>query len=55
MAKKSAISIGRLVLQIALGVMLAVAGIWALAGKGGDDAYKALMVMLERQLDLFLL
>ncbi len=42
MAKKSALSIGRLVLQIALGVMLAVAGIWALSGKGGDDAYQAL-------------
>ena len=47
MAKKSAISIGRLVLQIALGVMLAVAGIWALAGKGGDDAYKALTHLIN--------
>ncbi len=41
MAKKSALSIGRLVLQIALGVMLAIAGIWALSGKG-DEAYNAL-------------
>ena len=47
MAKKSAISIGRHVLQIALGVMLAVAGIWALAGKGGDDAYKALTHLIN--------
>lgn len=42
MAKKSTFSIGRLILQLALGIMLAVAGIWALAGKGGDDAVKAL-------------
>lgn len=47
MAKKSAMSIGSLLLQIALGVMLAVAGIWALAGKGGDDAYKAVRSLIN--------
>lgn len=49
MAKKSALSIGRLVLQIALGVMLAVAGIWALAGgkDSGDAAYTALTNLLN--------
>ncbi|UKI53672.1 MAG: hypothetical protein L6V86_01000 [Treponema sp.] len=47
MAKKSAMSIGSLLLQIALGVMLAVAGIWALAGKGGDDAYKAVRGLIN--------
>lgn len=42
MAKNSGLSIGRIIVQLALGVMLAVAGIWALAGKGGDDAVNAL-------------
>ena len=42
MAKKSALSLGRLILQLALGVMLAVAGIWAFQNGKGDDAVKAL-------------
>lgn len=37
MAKKSSNSIGAIILQIGLGVMLAIAGIWALQG-GGDSA-----------------
>lgn len=41
MAKKSGASIGRLVLQLALGAMLAVAGIWAFQG-GGDAASDAI-------------
>ncbi len=47
MAKKSSQSIGRLILQIALGLLLAIAGIWALAGKGGDEAYKALTGLIN--------
>lgn len=47
MAKKSEFSIGRLILQLALGLMLAIAGIWALAGKGGDAAVEALRGMLK--------
>lgn len=38
---KSSFSIGRILLQIALGLMLAVAGIWALQG-GGDAGASAL-------------
>ncbi len=41
MAKKSSASIGRFILQIALGCMLAVGGIWALQG-GGDFGAKAM-------------
>ncbi len=41
MAKKSSMSIGKLILQIGLGVMLAIAGIWALQG-GGDTAAASL-------------
>lgn len=47
MAKKSSLSIGRLILQIAVGLLLAIAGIWALSGKGGDDAYKALTGLIN--------
>lgn len=46
MAKKSTASIGRFILQIALGVMLAVGGIWALQG-GGDFGAKALRDMSD--------
>lgn len=44
MAKKSGASIGRLVLQLALGAMLAVAGIWAFQGSGdaASDAIKSI-------------
>lgn len=41
MAKNSGFSIGRLLLQIGLGLMLAIAGIWALQG-GGDAAANSL-------------
>lgn len=41
MAKKSGASVGRLILQLALGAMLAVAGIWAFQG-GGDAASDAI-------------
>ncbi|MCQ2610342.1 MAG: hypothetical protein MJ169_01210 [Treponema sp.] len=40
MAKKS-ISLGRLILQIALGCMLAIGGVWALMG-GGDFGASAI-------------
>ena len=38
---KQSFSIGKLILQIALGAMLSVAGIWALQG-GGDAGAKAI-------------
>lgn len=41
MSKGVGNSIGRVILQLALGVMLAVAGIWALQG-GGDASIKAI-------------
>lgn len=41
MSKNSGMSIGKVLLQLALGVMLAVAGIWALQG-GGDAAVEAI-------------
>ena len=40
-------AIGRLILQIALGAMLAVAGIWALQG-GGDAAVVAIRGLFDR-------
>ena len=46
MAKKS-INIGRFILQIALGLFLALGGIWALNG-GGDEATK----WLSKQADV---
>lgn len=46
MAKKS-ISIGRLLLQVALGIVLAVAGIWALQGHGDSAA-----TWLSKQADI---
>ena len=46
MAKKS-INIGRFILQIALGLFLALGGIWALNG-GGDEAAK----WLSKQADV---
>lgn len=44
MAKKSSLSIGRLLLQIALGVMLVIGGIWALIGGGdfGAEAFRSI-------------
>lgn len=47
MAKKSSMSIGKLILQIGLGVMLAIAGIWALQG-GGDTAAASLKKLFGR-------
>lgn len=38
MGKQTHLSVGRFILQIALGVMLAVAGIWALQGAGDAAA-----------------
>lgn len=46
MGKKSSVSLGRLILQIALGCMLVVGGIWALQG-GGDFGAKALRKMSD--------
>ena len=46
MAVKRSISLGRLLLQIALGAMLAVAGIRALQGQG-DDAVKAIQSLVN--------
>ena len=42
MAKNSGFSIGRFILQLALGLMLAIAGIWSLANNKGDAAVAAL-------------
>ena len=47
MAKSSNNSIGRIILQVALGVMLAVAGIWALADKKADPAVQALRSIFD--------
>lgn len=50
MAKKSTLSIGRLILQLALGIMLAVAGIVALQGgkaASANDAIQALKSIFD--------
>lgn len=47
MAKKSTLSIGRLILQLALGIMLAVAGIVALQGGKANDAIQALKSIFD--------
>lgn len=47
MAKDSKVSIGRLILQIALGIMLAVGGIWSLANNKGDAAVNALRSIFD--------
>lgn len=46
MATKTQFSFGRLLLQIALGAMLTVGGIWALVG-GGDFACNALKAVFN--------
>lgn len=46
---RSAISVGRVILQIALGLMLAVAGIWALQG-GGDEGVKVFTSLFSKDL-----
>lgn len=48
MAKASGFSIGKLFLQIALGCMLSVAGIWALQG-GGDAGIKAIRNIIDQK------
>lgn len=47
MAKNSGLSIGRLILQLALGIMLAVGGIWSLANNKGDEAVQALRAVFD--------
>lgn len=47
MAKKSGASVGRLILQLALGAMLAVAGIWAFSKNSGDDAVGAIRSIFD--------
>ena len=46
MVKASNFSLGRLLLQIAVGAMLTVAGIWALQG-GGDAGIAAIRSIIE--------
>lgn len=46
MGKANNFSLGRLILQIALGAMLTVAGIWALQG-GGDAGVKAIRSIID--------
>ncbi|MBO4630205.1 MAG: hypothetical protein J5687_09680 [Treponema sp.] len=45
MGKANNFSIGRLLLQIAIGAMLTVAGIWALQG-GGDEGIAAIKYLI---------
>ena len=45
MGKSSNFSLGRLLLQIAVGAMLTVAGIWALQG-GGDEGIAAIKYLI---------
>ena len=45
MGKASNFSLGRLLLQIAIGAMLTVAGIWALQG-GGDEGVAAIRYLI---------
>ena len=46
MGKATNFSIGRLLLQIAVGAMLTVAGIWALQG-GGDEGISAIRHLID--------
>ena len=46
MGKASNFSLGRLLLQIAVGAMLTVAGIWALQG-GGDEGIAAIKYLID--------
>ena len=46
MADSSKMSIGRIILQLAVGLMLSVAGIWALQG-GGDAAADAIRSIFD--------
>ena len=45
MAKSGQIHLGRIILQFALGLLLAVAGIWCLMG-GGDDGVSAIKSLI---------
>ena len=47
MAKDSGFSIGRFILQLALGLMLAISGIWSLANNKGDAAVAALRSIFD--------
>ena len=44
MSKNSSFSIGRILLQIALGLLLTVAGIWTFMG-GGDEGVQLLKML----------
>ena len=46
MGKANNFSLGRLLLQLAVGAMLAVAGIWALQG-GGDEGVTAIRKLID--------
>ncbi len=50
MAKKASNSIGKFILQMALGVMLAIAGIWALQG-GGDSAASSIRALFDGDME----
>ncbi|MBQ5470894.1 MAG: hypothetical protein IIT58_02690 [Treponema sp.] len=53
MADSSKMSIGRIVLQLAVGLMLSVAGIWALQG-GGDAAADAIRSIFDGNVESIL-
>lgn len=42
---KSSINIGRIILQLALGLLLTIAGIWSLMG-GGDEGVSAIKTLI---------
>lgn len=48
MSKSSSFSIGKLLLQIALGLILTVAGIWTFTG-GGDEGAKAIRHLVQNR------
>lgn len=50
MAKNSSTSIGRFILQLALGAMLAVAGIWSFQG-GGDASIGAIRNVFDGDIE----
>ena len=51
MGNSKGLSIGKLILQLAIGVMLLVAGIWVFANtdKGGDEAVKAIRKIFDNK------
>ena len=48
MSKNSSFSIGRILLQIALGLLLTVAGIWTFMG-GGDEGVSAIKNVIDNK------